>query len=1115
MRDTVGSGARMPGERRSDLLLRLVLLISAVTGSAALLLGAGQGASAGEPPAFAGPGGPQSGDTRSSEGWVVFRQCRDGDCGPVENETSLRITSLYVSGFRWPKLYFASSGTLRFAGDPATGRAPSRLATGIELSVDFSKNGQWAMSTSLAADWQNALGIPGLHLDDVRLSGVLSRYGEMTWDASASVVIDDVLSADLAGTLVLRQGEVRVDVSAEADVAWLGHVFTDADVLVTPQGLHVDGTAGITGYGSVSAVGDLRMAGGVVDYDMTAALDIEAAGLALTVPPVHLVGAIDLDWNTIAFTATIGVPGVIEATLDGDVTMVGGNPTLTLSGQSSLLVVGGLDVDFGATVRLVADKLQVTADADVGTFARVSAVGDVWHNGGAIEFDLDVLGSFTTGGFSLPISATIAGTVGGSGTVDLATDVLMAVGGLGSVEVSATLDLATGTVSFDGSGALDVEGFTIDAAFGGDVWLAADGIHISGDVTVTDVGTVSLDGRVWTDAGAVNYDFTARTTDLTFGGFTIAATTLHLAGTVGVGEDGITLQGHTTIGDEGGTVTQVEVDVSGRFWAEADGIHFDVTGEGGVGLGGFQVYVPMGGFRLSGVVGPETVAAIQGNVDVPEIASLAVAGTITSSASDPDPYRLHFDMTLHADRLNIASFDLADLDVGFEGYVDLDLNDEDGGLPIEARLTLPTGTPVEPFVDVAGKVWVTDPMSESQTTHYRFTGKPGAGIDFLLWDFDVAAPDWAALTFEGTLGFVVNGDGVHLDATLDLVPGPTWDDVTIDGRFWHDEATGSPRYHFDSTSTFGLFGFEFAAVDLDVDSITGVSAAGTLDVDVAQVGLSGAFRKEGGNTRFDLSANHDFALNGFTFSSGDIHVRDTGVTAAGQVSIPGLGNAAMSGSLDKSSGSLQYSLTGQTATSLVGFNTTAHLTLGNPGMYMTTTLNNGAWINHTFAGYVASNGAFDISTNGTLNLTNLVTGSTGIATTFRFRSTGGSVTLQSSTTVALLGFDLTFAGTVSASGFTFTVRAPTSGTQRACLELLVVRGCVNYYYEFTLASATGLKVDTYGSASVEVWLVFCLCWVGGDVGGIGYEYSWDANGAMHLTISVSVLGFPPLPIPIF
>jgi hypothetical protein len=239
----------------------------------------------------------------------------------------------------------------------------------------------------------------------------------------------------------------------------------------------------------------------------------------------------------------------------------------------------------------------------------------------------------------------------------------------------------------------------------------------------------------------------------------------------------------------------------------------------------------------------------------------------------------------------------------------------------------------------------------------------------------------------------------------------------------------------------------------------------------------------------------------------------TGVTAAGSVSIPLVGTASLSGSLSVSGNALQFSLTGSTAATFVGFNTTAYLTLSNAGMYMTTRLNNGSWINHNFAGYVGSNGSFDISTSGTLNLTNFITGQTGIATTFRFRSTGGSVTLTSTATVALLGFNVTFAGNISSSGFSFTVRAPTSGTQQACLTLVIVRGCVNYYYQFTLGSATGLNVQTFGSASVEVWVLGF--WVGGDVGGIGYDYSFDASGAMHLTIRVSVLGFPELPIPIF
>lgn len=364
--------------------------------------------------------------------------------------------------------------------------------------------------------------------------------------------------------------------------------------------------------------------------------------------------------------------------------------------------------------------------------------------------------------------------------------------------------------------------------------------------------------------------------------------------------------------------------------------------------------------------------------------------------------------------------------------------------------------------------------------------------------------------------FVVDDtDGVFVEGTLDLGVAQ----VSLHGSFWRD-AGGVDRFDLGGSQNITLSGFTVQSTSWRVSNdpnpaVNGITMSGSLNIYVAQVSVSGHFWQSNG-LRYHLTGSQSIGLGGFTLQSASIVVDNaTGVTAAGSVSIPLIGTASMSGSLNASGGTLQYNLTGQTAASFVGFSTTAYLTLSNAGMRMTTTLNNGSWINQTFTGYVASNGAFDISTNGTLNLTNRITGQTGLATTFRLRSTGSSITLSSSTTVAVLGFNLTFAGNISASGFSFSVRAPTTGTQQACLELLVVRGCVNYYYDFTLSSAAGLDIETHATATAEVWVVFCLCWVGGEVGGIGYEYSFGPGGVMHLTIRVSVLGSPDLPIAIF
>ncbi|KAB2861755.1 MAG: hypothetical protein F9K43_20950, partial [Bauldia sp.] len=217
--------------------------------------------------------------------------------------------------------------------------------------------------------------------------------------------------------------------------------------------------------------------------------------------------------------------------------------------------------------------------------------------------------------------------------------------------------------------------------------------------------------------------------------------------------------------------------------------------------------------------------------------------------------------------------------------------------------------------------------------------------------------------------FVVDDtDGVFVEGTLDLGVAQ----VSLHGSFWRD-AGGVDRFDLGGSQNITLSGFTVQSTSWRVSNdpnpaVNGITMSGSLNIYVAQVSVSGHFWQSNG-LRYHLTGSQSIGLGGFTLQSASIVVDNaTGVTAAGSVSIPLIGTASMSGSLNASGGTLQYNLTGQTAASFVGFSTTAYLTLSNAGMRMTTTLNNGSWINQTFTGYVASNGAFDISTNGTLNL---------------------------------------------------------------------------------------------------------------------------------------------------
>ena len=277
----------------------------------------------------------------------------------------------------------------------------------------------------------------------------------------------------------------------------------------------------------------------------------------------------------------------------------------------------------------------------------------------------------------------------------------------------------------------------------------------------------------------------------------------------------------------------------------------------------------------------------------------------------------------------------------------------------------------------------------------------------------------------------LNNAGVTVTAHLNAVPALGPVDV---------QGPVSPNGQFTLTGSVNatLAGFPFSGT-LTL-SPTGAALAGQVTIPgLGTVAMTGSLNAQG---QFQLTGSADITVAGFSLPRTIFTLTNSGMTAAALLTLPGLGSVALSGTIGVNG---QISLTGTASLTIGGFQVTATFTLTNSGLTVSGTVNIPGLGQVTLTGTVDLQGNISLTGTATVNVPGF--GQVGLMITL----TNSGITVKATLNIPGLGMVMLM-GTLDAQGNfsltgTATVNIPGFGQVTLMLTLtnngLTVKATIN------------------------------------------------------------------------
>ena len=489
--------------------------------------------------------------------------------------------------------------------------------------IVISKNGQYLINSN----W--TIADPNPSTGTLTNAGILAKTGGgKTATIATSLSNTGTIEAD-TGTLLLTGlvNAIGGTISGSGTLA-LGGAQTTFGPKIALK------VAGLDLQSGVLTLNKSLSYGGTWDMNGNAVLNLNSLGETLS-----LTGHSDFDGGTITgYGGTVAISGLAQIGAPGQIFVIGGPNTITLSG--TLDQTGAMSL--GASSNPVVDILKaatwsIEADSSIsGSFGLIENAGTFIDPNGSgvalVDPQFESTGTLTVNGSTLEFQGQtmLAGTVTGSGTLDLNGATTLQ-SGLGVSVAALTIDGSTvdlgETLSYGnifsqiGNSTLDLGGYTmslsgassLDAGTLTDTGtLALAGAATIGNYNIDNAATLLVTGRA-EQTGLVN--MSGGTLAIASGGtytfdddLSIAGTgLLSLAGTLLVGSAGSSTI-DATVDQTGGTLT-----ANGQTLTLAGGgtLAGAISGTGSLVLGG-------GTFTLA-----STLAAKVADLDVRATADLA------------------------------------------------------------------------------------------------------------------------------------------------------------------------------------------------------------------------------------------------------------------------------------------------------------------------------------------------------------------------------------------------------------------------------------------------------------------------------------------------------------
>jgi molybdenum-dependent DNA-binding transcriptional regulator ModE len=817
--------------------------------------------------------------------------------------------------------YTAQFGSITGSGDLSVAFAPQDPALLLE-NTGLTFGGSFGGNFTL----QPVSGLPG-SVDPV--SGHLYGVGNvdlgqnnLTLQNAAMVVNldaqqDGALLGSLSGDTASQLFTGAIPLSSfggdnQADVAagYNGQTTLTYNVLGFDLPLTVNSSSGEYSNGTVTVHGvqDISLFGQTPfsfingdNVDVAATFDSNGLhGIQLSVSNASF-GSVAVSNATVNLTQdSVSLAGTLQGLLgSGNVSLTGSvssDGTWSVQGTAGDLTVGPVTLH-NASVNLDSNGVSLSANADVPLVGSVSLTGS-WTDDNTYSLTGHV-DSVTIGGFTFSNDDV---TLSNSG-LTFAGDVTLP--GAGTVTVTGSIQDAS-TYSFSAHiDSLTIGGFVFT---NDDVTVSNDGVTFAGDATLPLLNTVHLTGSI---IDASNWSFTAHIDSVTIGGFTFSnddvtlsnagltfagdatlplLNTVHLTGSI-TDASNYSFTAHinsATIGSV--TFSNVDVTVSNSglsFAGDAtlpllntvhltgtitDATHYSFTAHiGSATIGGFT-------FSNDDITLSNTGLTFAGDATLPLLNTVHLAGSITDASN--------YSFTAHINSATIGGFSISNADVTLSN----------SGLSFAGDATLP----VVGSVHFAGSI--------TDATHYSFTAHINSVTlgAFTLSNVDVTLSNSdLSLAGDATLALV---GSVHLTGTI----------------------TDATHYSFTAHITsVTIGGFTFSNDDITLSN-AGLSFAGDVTVPLlSTVHVSGTITDA---THYSFTAHINSAtIGGFALTNDDITLSNSGLSFAGNATLPVVGTVHLSGSITDAT---HYTFTAHINSVTVGGFTLSNVdvTLSNSGV---------------------------------------------------------------------------------------------------------------------------------------------------------------------------------------
>jgi hypothetical protein len=329
------------------------------------------------------------------------------------------------------------------------------------------------------------------------------------------------------------------------------------------------------------------------------------------------------------------------------------------------------------------------------------------------------------------------------------------------------------------------------------------------------------------------------------------------------------------------------------------------------------------------------------------------------------------------------------------------------------------------------------------------------------------------------LGFATNSATVTL-TNSGVTVADTFNDILGLGQV---KVTGGVDYQgnfsLTGTANAGLIG-GFATANTQVTaSNSGVALATDVTIPgLGQAHLSGSVQSNG---QFSLTGSANLTPAGFSMANASLTLSNSGLAVAGSVAIPGLGQASLKGSVQSSG---QYTLTGSANLTLAGFSAAnASLTLTKNGMAIQANISVLSQ-SVAFSGSVQANGSFSLTGKANLSLAGFSAASASLTLSNNGMAISAGITVVSQS-VAMSGYiqnngqfylvgtaNLILSGfTANGVGLTLTNSGMTISGNVVVLGWIVgMSGTIQANGQFSLNGANNISVAGYSGLQTFVTL---------------------------------------------